>query len=51
MMSSDNQLARELTTARHQLRERSLIEAKKPYYRVSNTFFNPKVNCISKQYL
>lgn len=42
MISSDNQLARELTAARHQLRERTLIEAKKPYYRVRNTFFNPK---------
>lgn len=31
----DNPLARELLAARHKLRQRALIEEKKPYYRVS----------------
>lgn len=34
-VNSDNQLARELMEARVKMRERLLIEGKKPYYKVS----------------
>lgn len=35
----DNPLARELVAARHKMRERLLIEAQKPLYKVSTATF------------
>lgn len=38
MVNSDNQLGLELMAARNQMRERIMIEGKKPFYKVNNGF-------------